>query len=72
MGRDVPVVCRYLRTKQTAPTVIDDVVLPWEAGENADAAYHCLMTQSPIGPDDGLVHPHDCREGRVCFRLKSE
>lgn len=68
--QDIPSVCRYLRTKQTAPTIVDDLVLPWEAGENAEACYTCLATQSPVGPDDALAHPRDCRESRGCFRRR--
>ena len=63
-------VCRFLRTKQTSGTVMDGTVVPWEAGHDTAAAYHCLVTQTPVGPDDQLVHPHGCREGRTCFRRR--
>ena len=69
-GIPLPEVCRYLRTKQVSGTVIDGVVFPWEAGENTEACYRCLATQSPVGPDDRIVHPHECREGRSCFRKR--
>jgi hypothetical protein len=69
---DAPAVCRFLRTKQTSPTVVGDVAMPWEAGENASAAYWCVATSSPAGPDDALVHPHDCRRARICFRERSD
>jgi hypothetical protein len=67
-----PPVCRWLRTRQTLGTYLDGVVLPWEAGENTSAAYRCLHTSGPVGPDDLIVHPHECRAGRVCFLGRDE
>jgi hypothetical protein len=68
-GEALPAVCRFLRTKQTV-TVVDGTVIPWERGENAAAAYWCLATSGPAGPDDALVHPHECRGMRICYRAR--
>jgi hypothetical protein len=70
--QSVPRVCRYLRTRQTAPTVIDGEAFPWEAGRDTAAAFWCLHTSSPVGPDDALVHPHECHAARGCFREKAD
>ncbi|MHB0972394.1 MAG: hypothetical protein ACYC7A_12755 [Thermoanaerobaculia bacterium] len=67
-----PPVCRWLRTKQNLGTYIDGAILPWESGANTAAAYWCLHTSGPVGPDDGVAHPHECRLGRVCFLAKDE
>jgi hypothetical protein len=67
-----PRVCRYLRTRQTTPTVIDGEVFPWEAGRDTTAAFWCLHTSSPVGPDDALVHPERCRAERACFEERRE
>jgi hypothetical protein len=66
----VPEVCRFLRTKQTLAFVVGGEVMPWEAGENPAAAYWCLATSSPVGPDDALVHPHHCLGARGCYRAR--
>jgi hypothetical protein len=68
--QSVPRVCRYLRTRQTAPTVIDGEIFPWEAGRDTAAAFWCLQTSSPVGPDEALVHPERCGGQRACFRGK--
>ena len=36
---------------------------------DATAAYWCLPTMSPAGPDDGLVHARRCGPGRVCCTI---
>lgn len=66
----VPAVCRYLRTKQALASVVEGEVVPWEAGDNTAAAYWCLATSGPVGPDDALVHPHHCRGARTCYRAR--
>jgi hypothetical protein len=33
---------------------------PWQRGESSTAVYWCLYTMAAVGPDDQLVHPHDC------------
>lgn len=64
-------VCRFLRTKKTIGFVVDGAVVPWESGEDATAAYWCVASAGPIGPDDALAHPHACRGGRICYRERS-
>lgn len=63
-----PPVCRLLKTKKTIGVVVDGAVVPWESGDDPTAAYWCIATTAPVGPDDALAHPHACLSGRACFR----
>ena len=63
---EIPVVCRFLRTKHSFGTFEGDLA-PWQAGLSTTACYWCLRTMETAGPDDGLAHPHRCGEGRCCF-----
>jgi hypothetical protein len=60
-----PVVCRYLRSKG-AGVVYGDAVR-WENGYFPTAVFWCLATVEPVGPDDGIAHPHACIASRSCF-----
>jgi hypothetical protein len=66
----VRVVCRYLRSKGAGVVYGDRV--RWENGYFPNAVFWCLWTVEPVGPDDGLVHPHVCISGRECFCDNSE
>ncbi|HVC43992.1 MAG TPA: hypothetical protein VND20_04190 [Candidatus Binataceae bacterium] len=35
--------------------------------ESTTACYTCLLTQSPVGPDDLPVHASICGRNRACF-----
>jgi len=61
----VPVVCRHVRSKGAGVTYGDRV--RWDNGYFPTAVFWCLNTADAVGPDDGLVHPHECIEGRACF-----
>jgi hypothetical protein len=67
---DLPEVCRCLRTKTAFGTSIG--YRPWQRGESSTAVYWCLNTMGSAGPDDGFVHPHRCRLGRMCYRSSDE
>ena len=58
-------VCRLLRSKGAGVVYGDPVT--WEAGYVSTATFWCLTTADAMGPDDGLVHPHACVGGRLCF-----
>lgn len=66
----VPRVCRLLKTRRTLGSVVDGKVVPWEAGEDPTAAYWCIASSGPVGPDDGIAHPHACLDGRACYRVR--
>jgi hypothetical protein len=61
-----PVVCRFLRTKAAFGAVVGED--PWQTGDSSTHVYWCLGTMEPVGPDEGLAHPHPCRSGRPCFQ----
>lgn len=68
IASDAPAVCRWLRARSAYGRAMDDA--DWEAGESSVESYWCLCTMEPVGPDDGLVHAHDCRPGRGCYAAK--
>jgi hypothetical protein len=65
---DLPV-CRKLRTKMAFSAMVtpDGEALRWQRGDGSTATYWCLVTMECAGPDDGLAHAHECREGRGCY-----
>jgi hypothetical protein len=62
---ELPDVCAMLRTKNAFGNHVG--YRPWQKGESSTAVYWCLHTMSTVGPDDQLVHPHQCCDGRFCF-----
>ena len=60
-----PTVCRSIRSKGAGVIYGDRV--QFENGFYSSAVFWCLATAEPVGPDDGLVHPHACTVGRPCF-----
>lgn len=65
-----PTVCRCLRTKMAFGTVVGED--PWQLGEDPTHVYWCLASMEPVGPDEGLAHPHHCQKGRGCFQAPVE
>ncbi len=65
-----PTVCSLLRTKSPFGTYGSPN--EWTNGDCTTAVYWCLATMSSAGPDDQLAHPHQCGEGRGCFRKPIE
>jgi hypothetical protein len=63
---DLPDVCRCLRTKTAFGASIG--YRPWQYGASSTAVYWCLHTMASAGPDENLVHPHNCKHGRSCFK----
>ncbi len=59
-------VCSNLRTKTAFGHLVGHH--PWQAGGSSTAVYWCLKTMEPIGPDDGIAHPHRCKPARGCWR----
>ncbi|HEX8523808.1 MAG TPA: hypothetical protein VF669_16245 [Tepidisphaeraceae bacterium] len=66
----VPNVCKCLRTKTAFGSFSETGKPPWQSGESTTAVYWCLVTMSNAGPDDRFCHPHNCQEGRGCFRCE--
>ena len=65
-GGDEPRVCRKLRQKGGWDTEAEG--RSWKHGESTTAAYWCLSTMEAFGPDEAPCHPHQCAEGRSCYR----
>ena len=62
-----PAVCRSLRAKGAG--VVYGQPVQWASGFYPNAVFWCLRTAEPVGPDDGLVHPHACTLRRSCCEL---
>ncbi len=60
--------CRCLRTKAAFGSVVGEE--DWQLGHSSTAVYWCLATMEHVGPDEGPVDVHACREGRRCFRRR--
>ena len=63
----LPVVCRMLRTKMSFGA-LQSGAPDWRRGESTTACYWCLRTMEPAGPDGNYAHPHNCQDGRTCYR----
>jgi len=57
--------CHYLRAKVSSAPHGDKKAL-FALRNEATTVYWCLLTMSPSGPDDGLVHANRCGPGRAC------
>jgi hypothetical protein len=65
VGRDPAERCRHLRTKMMF--LADDWDAHATAHPSTTAAYWCLKTMGPVGPDDGPATLDECRVGRDCY-----
>lgn len=63
--------CRYLRAKVTGAPHGDKKAL-FALRNDATTVYWCLLTMSPAGPDDGLVHANRCGAGRTCCMPRAD
>ena len=57
--------CDFLRAKVSGAAHNDKRAL-FALRNEATTIYWCLLTMSPSGPDDDLVHARRCGEGRIC------
>lgn len=64
--RQLPVVCRKLRTK-TAFGTLEGLRADWREGTSSTAVFWCLRTMETWGTDQRPAHACSCREGRACF-----
>jgi hypothetical protein len=61
-----PAVCRLLRCKTAFGAVVNGG--GWRRGDSTTEVYWCLSTMEAFGPDDDLVHAHECVKGRRCWQ----
>lgn len=66
----LPLVCRRLRTKTAFGVAASEAL--WKLGDSTTAAYWCLSTMEPFGPDGSFCHPHRCGEERSCYQRSDE
>lgn len=62
----LPRICRRLRTKTAFGQRGSDAL--WKLGRSTTAAYWCLDTMEPFGPDGTFCHPDRCGAARGCYR----
>ncbi|MFO0983402.1 MAG: hypothetical protein U1E76_16995 [Planctomycetota bacterium] len=60
-----PDLCRSLRTKSMY--IIEERQESDVRVDPGTAAYWCLKTMAPIGPDDCRAHVEGCRAHRACY-----
>ena len=65
-----PDICEKLRTK-TMYLNTDYRASADEPGGRGTAAFWCLKTHRPLGPDDLPACPEDCHAGRACAVVQS-
>ena len=70
-GSEHEQVCVYLRAKISGAAHNDRRAL-YALRNEATTVYWCLLTMSPAGPDDGLVHAGRCTAGRSCCIVDEE
>lgn len=59
--------CRHLRTKKLFIVAQPDEAFTEKESEHATPAhYWCNLTQTVVGPDDGIVCLASCLSGRSC------
>ncbi|GAB4149761.1 MAG: hypothetical protein Fur0037_18160 [Planctomycetota bacterium] len=59
-------ICPALMMKQMLTHSLDEpMALPRPSP--GDGYYWCTRTCRPVGPDDELVHPSECRPFRACY-----
>ena len=59
-SEETPRLCKFLRAKTHG--VHGDPRDLWAIRNESTLIYWCLLTISPSGPDDGLVHACECGE----------
>lgn len=63
--------CDYLRAKASGAAHGDKPAL-LRLREDASSIFWCLLTMSPVGPDDGFVHADRCSKARECCVADTE
>ena len=59
--------CRDLRAKNPFG-LLEGGENPWRLFEDSNTISWCIRANGGIGPDHGLVTPHECIPGRACYR----
>ena len=59
--------CRYIKSKNSFGMLEDGG--NWSGIEDPNASYWCNKTAGPVGPDNAVVGPKQCIEGRKCYLI---
>lgn len=57
--------CRYIKAKNSFGLL--EGAENWSGIEDPNATYWCNKSAGPVGPDNGIVGPGTCIDGRRCF-----
>lgn len=57
--------CHFLKAKNSFGMLEDSD--NWSGIEDPNATYWCIKTAGPIGPDNDVVGPNKCFDGRKCY-----
>lgn len=59
-------ICKFLRARNPYG-MMEGGDSPWLFLDDANTICWCITSAGAVGPDNGLVSPVDCQEGRSCF-----
>ena len=59
-------ICKYLRARNPYG-MMEGGDHPWLLLDDANTICWCIVSAGAAGPDNGLVSPNKCVEGRSCF-----
>lgn len=63
--------CKYLRAKNPYG-LLEGGENPWLIPFESNTICWCIKSSGASGPDNGLVHPDQCVEGRSCYKSANE
>jgi hypothetical protein len=61
--------CKYLRAKNPYG-LLEGGENPWLLPFESNTICWCVKSSNAAGPDNDLVHPDKCVEGRTCFKAE--
>ena len=59
-------ICKFLRARNPYG-MMEGGDNPWLLLDDANTICWCITSAGAVGPDNGLVSPMQCVEGRSCF-----
>ena len=59
-------ICKFLRARNPYG-MMEGGEQPWLLMDDANTICWCITSAGAMGPDNGLVSPMECKEGRSCF-----
>lgn len=70
MGDNKPgntAICKFLRARNPYG-MMEGGDHPWLLLDDANTICWCITSAGGVGPDNGLVSPKNCIQGRSCYR----